>query len=168
MSEFKSINFEDYLSKNIVNQLNNEWCLITAGKIDSYNTMTASWGGFGILWHRQVAFIFIRPNRYTYEFTEKNKAFSISFFPKQYKDILTFCGRNSGRQVDKMKLEKISPIEINNTIAFNEAELVFTCNKLYADNLKPELFLDTTIEKEYPKKQYHKLYIGEITGCLTK
>jgi flavin reductase (DIM6/NTAB) family NADH-FMN oxidoreductase RutF len=34
------------------------------------NTMTVSWGGAGILWGKQVAFVFVRPQRHTFSFTE--------------------------------------------------------------------------------------------------
>ena len=33
--------------------------------------MTASWGGLGVLWGKPVAFIFLRPTRYTKEFVDK-------------------------------------------------------------------------------------------------
>jgi hypothetical protein len=39
------------------------WMLITAGRDGRYNTMTASWGGMGVLWGRNVATIYVRPQR---------------------------------------------------------------------------------------------------------
>ena len=43
--------------------------LITATKEDgTYNTMTASWGGVGVLWGKNVCTLYIRPQRYTFEF----------------------------------------------------------------------------------------------------
>ena len=42
----------------------------TAGK-EHFNTMTASWGGIGWLWNKPVVFVFIRSERYTYEFMER-------------------------------------------------------------------------------------------------
>ena len=47
-----------------------DWMLVCAGKKDRFNMMTASWGGIGWLWNRPVAFVFIRPERYTHEFVE--------------------------------------------------------------------------------------------------
>jgi hypothetical protein len=38
------------------------------------------------------------------------------------------------------------------------------CKKIYRNDLKPENFLDKSIEKEYPKKDYHRMYFGEIVN----
>lgn len=38
-----------------------EWLLITAEKDGKANTMTASWGGVGVLWGKNVATLYIRP-----------------------------------------------------------------------------------------------------------
>lgn len=59
------------LKENFFETIGKEWMLITAGQEKSFNTMTASWGGIGWLWNRPVVFVFIRPERYTYQFTEK-------------------------------------------------------------------------------------------------
>ena len=42
-----------------------QWMLVSAEKEGRVNTMTASWGGMGVLWGKDVAFAFIRPQRYT-------------------------------------------------------------------------------------------------------
>ncbi len=34
------------------------------------NTMTASWGGLGVLWNKPMATIYVRPQRYTFQFLE--------------------------------------------------------------------------------------------------
>lgn len=47
--------------------------------------MTVSWGGLGELWGKDVAFIFIRPQRYTYEFIERENYFTMSFFGGEQK-----------------------------------------------------------------------------------
>ena len=51
---------------NLFETSSKEWMLVTAGTKDKFNTMTANWGGTGFLWNRPVAFIFIRPERYTF------------------------------------------------------------------------------------------------------
>jgi len=80
--EISNLNF------NFVDLISNKWFLITCGTNEKYNTMTASWGGVGHLWNKEVVFTFIRPQRCTYEFVEKNELFSICFFDERYKDIL--------------------------------------------------------------------------------
>ena len=44
-----------------------------------YNTMTISWGGLGTLWRRPVATVYVKKNRYTFEFMEQNDYFTVSF-----------------------------------------------------------------------------------------
>jgi len=144
-----------------------DWMLITAGKIDSFNTMTASWGALGELWHKKVCFCFVRPTRYTYEFMERSGVFTLSFFDEKYRAALDFCGKVSGRTYDKAQQTGLTPVTSEQGgVYFAQARLVLVCRKLYAGSLDPALFLATEIEANYPKKDYHRMYIGEILNCL--
>ena len=59
--------------------------LITAGTEEKCNTMTASWGGLGVLWGKKVATIYVRPQRFTREFLEREGWFTLSFFDDSYR-----------------------------------------------------------------------------------
>ncbi len=168
IDNFKTISpFE--LTENLFNSLDNDWMLITAGNEQKFNTMTASWGGFGILWNKPVVFIFVRPQRYTFEFTEQNNQFTLSFFEEQHRDALNFCGAKSGRDYDKMKETGLTPVKTSNGIAFEESRLIIECEKLYADFLKAEHFIDKgVIQNNYPKSDFHRMYIGEIKNVYKK
>ena len=72
--------------------------------------MTASWGGIGWLWNKTVAFVFIRPERYTYEFVEKNDYLTLSFLGEENKKIHAVCGSKSGRNIDKVKETGLKPV----------------------------------------------------------
>ena len=152
------------LNDNVFQLLDNEWMLISAGTLNSFNTMTASWGSFGILWHKPVATIFVRPHRYTNEFLEKNLHFSLSFLGSEHKEILNFCGQHSGRNVDKIKETGLSPLTLpSGCVGFEQARMLFECKKLYVDQLKGESFLEKEIiHKEYPGKDFHHMFIAEI------
>lgn len=146
-----------------------KWALITAGNKDSYNTMTASWGGIGELWNKDVCFIFIRPQRYTYEFTEREEYFTVSFLPEQYRKALAFCGRNSGRDCDKAKEAGLTPMAFDESMGFEESEVTVLCKKLYNQDISPEGFVDRTIDTDcYSAKDYHRMYIGEIVKVFIK
>ena len=165
----KSVNPYE-LNENLFGLLDKEWMLITArdaetGKI---NTMTASWGGFGILWNKPVAFVFIRPQRYTHEFTEKAEGLTLSFFGEEYRDALKLCGRVSGRDCDKIADAALTPMLIGERAAFEEARMVFSCRKLYADDLKESAFVDPALLSNYSAKDYHTMYIVEIEGIIKK
>ena len=146
-----------------------KWALITAGNKESFNTMTASWGGLGELWNKDVCFIFIRPQRYTYEFTEREEYFTVSFLPEEYKKALTFCGRNSGRDCDKVKEAGLTPFEFEESMGFEESGITVLCRKLYHQDINPEGLADKSIDSTcYPDKDYHRMYIGEIVKVFIK
>lgn len=164
----KEINIKK-LKESAASLFDDRWALITAGNEKSWNTMTASWGALGELWNKDVCFCFIRPQRYTYEFTEKEEYFTVSFFGEEHKKALAYCGRNSGRDVDKAKETGLTPLSVGASVSFEEAEIVLLCRKLAFQDIRPEGFVDPTIDKAcYPDKDYHRMYIGEIVSCFVK
>ncbi|MBQ3137703.1 MAG: flavin reductase family protein [Clostridia bacterium] len=164
----KKIDIKD-LKGNAVSLFDDKWCLITAGVGENYNTMTASWGAMGELWNKDVCFCFIRPQRYTYEFTEKNELFTLSFFGEEYRKALSFCGTKSGRDFDKAKETGLTPMEIDGSVSFEESEIVIVLRKVAYQDINPEGFLDKAIDGNcYPQKDYHRMYIGEVVSCYVK
>lgn len=164
----KEINIKK-LGKNAVSLFDDNWALLTAGNTESYNTMTVSWGAMGELWNKDVCFCFVRPQRYTYEFIEREEYFTLSFFAEDYKKALAFCGRNSGRDFDKAKETGLTAKAEGESVSFEEAEIVLLCKKVAFQDISPEGFLDSSIDSAcYPDKDYHRMYIGEIISCQIK
>jgi len=155
------------IANNPFTLIGEDWMLITAGELGDCNTMTASWGALGVLWGRQVAFIVIRPTRYTYQFVERSDTFTLSFFGEEYREALNICGTKSGRDGDKIAEAGLTPLPSpGGSVYFAEANLVLECRKLYGQDFDPKLFVDKSIDGEvYPAKDYHRLYVGEIVGC---
>ncbi|MEN8209083.1 MAG: flavin reductase [Candidatus Fermentibacteria bacterium] len=164
---FKEIKPDD-ISDSVFKLIAEDWFLLTAGSpADGYNTMTASWGGLGQLWHKRAAFVFVRPQRHTWKFMENNELFTMSFFSEAYRDALKYCGSHSGRDTDKALETGLTPFEPSaGTAAFEQAALILVCRKLYFQDFKPERFLDNEIDSLYPEKGYHRMYIGEIEKVL--
>ena len=156
------------LNDNLFHLIDKEWMLVTAhdAKTGRINTMTASWGGCGILWNKPVAFVFIRPQRYTHEFTEKAEGLTLSFFSEEYRDALKLCGRTSGRDGDKIADAHLTPVLYDGRAAFAEARMVFSCRKLYADDLRESAFVDTSLLSNYSAGDYHTMYICEIEDII--
>ena len=151
------------LNENFFEAIGKEWMLVTAGNSDSFNTMTASWGGIGWLWHKPVAFVFIRPERYTHEFVEKNEYMTLDFLGNENRKIHGICGAKSGRTVDKIAESGLIPevTELGN-ITFKQARLTLECRKIYTDMIKPSCFIDKEpIEKWYNDNygDFHQMYI---------
>ncbi len=156
----------DNFSINPFIKLKDEWALLSAGNTEKSNTMTVSWGGLGVIWGKHVVTIYVRPTRYTYEFCENSDYFSLSFPGKESKKDMGVLGSLSGRDCDKIAKTKLSMCFYDETPYIEQSELVFICKKLYYSDLEPEHFYDTDIENNYPKKDYHRIYIGEIIKIL--
>ena len=169
MQDFKAIKPEA-LTDNVFKLLDKDWMLVTAGTLEHYNTMTASWGHMGIMWNLPIAIAWIRPQRYTFEFTEQYSHFTLSFFTKEYRKALQFCGTKSGRDYDKAAETGLTPVASDKgNVFFREARLVLECRKLYADNLKSENFIVPEVaNKHYPDRDFHRFYMGEIEKSFTR
>jgi flavin reductase (DIM6/NTAB) family NADH-FMN oxidoreductase RutF len=166
--EFEVIKPE-LIQSNIFKLIGDDWMLVCAGNLNKYNMMTASWGCCGVLWNKPIAISFIRPQRYTYEFVEKNEIFTLNFFDKTHRKLLNLLGTKSGRDIEKMKQPDLDAVEsTHGGVYFKQARIVLECRKIYYDDLKPELFLSSDIEKMYPSKDYHRFYIGEILKSMIR
>lgn len=156
------------LQENPFVLLDRDWMLVTVRDTETgrINTMTASWGGFGILWNKPVAFVFIRPERYTFALAERNAGLTLSFFSEEYRDALKLCGRVSGRDCDKIAGAGLTPMLLGDRAAFAEARTVMSCRKLYAEALKESAFADDALLQHYRAQGYHKMYIVEIEDIV--
>lgn len=164
MKNFQEITVKD-LNENAFKLIGTDWALITAGTEGNLNTMTASWGGVGVLWNKNVAFIFVRPQRYTREFLDNNEYFTLSFFDDM-REALTICGRKSGRDCDKITEAGLTPVFNEQAPYFDEARLVLVCRKLYCQRLTEDSIIDKSILKEYANKDFHYMYVAEIEKVL--
>lgn len=134
-----------------------------ADKQGKSNAMTASWGGMGILWGKKVAFVFIRPQRYTKNFVDEAENFSLSFFGEEYRKMLSYMGRVSGRDKDKIKNSGLTLKIVDGSPVFQEAEMTLICKKLYRQTIDENCFIDKSIIQScYPEKDYHDVYVAEI------
>ena len=158
------------IENNVIEMIGEQWMLISAGKPGRMNTMTASWGMMGQLWNKPVVQIFIRPQRHTLGFVEREESFTLSFFDEKYRPALQICGNVSGRDGDKAARAGLTPVATpGGSVSFDEASLVLECRKLYADRLREDNFTDGSMAgKIYPEKDFHHIFIGEITAAWIK
>lgn len=158
------------LEGNPFAMIDDQWMLVTAGTKEHCNTMTASWGGLGITWNKNTVTCYLRPQRYTREFIDREEFFTLTFFGEEHRKALSLCGTKSGRELDKIKECGFTVLTAESGAPyFEEAELVLVCKKLYTGRIEPDGFHDEALrEKNYPNKDYHHYYIGEIVECLKK
>ncbi|MDO4501107.1 MAG: flavin reductase [Erysipelotrichaceae bacterium] len=153
---------------NVFEQFNKDWALVTAGDIDSFNTMTISWGTLGTIWNKDVCIVFVKPCRYTHEFMEKNDYFTVSFFEEEYKETLGLLGRISGRDYDKTKEANLSPIAYDKAVGFKEAKTTLVLKKIYSQNLDKINMPEDVVNKYYLSEEEHTMYIGEVVEIIEK
>ena len=117
-------------NENPFNIIGKEWMLITAMKDGKVNTMTAAWGGLGVMWNKDVTFVVIRDSRYTKEFVDDADSFSLSFLDhEKYLKELGYIGKISGRDEDKIKVCGFN-VEMEGEVPYiKEAEKVIICKK---------------------------------------
>ncbi len=150
------------------NKIAKDWMLVSAGTPESCSTLTASWGGVGVLWGKNVVFSFIRPQRHTLEFIDQEDYFSITFLKDGYRDALNYCGSHSGGENQKITEAGLHLAEFKEAPIFKEASLTFICKKLYRQPLEPKYLLDQTLdERWYPNKDYHNMFVGEIVHVFS-
>ena len=145
--------------------------MLTCGEIDNYNMMTITGFLCGKLFLRPSVMVYVHPDRYTYGFMESNEIFSVSFFDQQYKEALRICGSTHGNECDKASLASLTPRSMYDTVVFEEAKIVFICEKIYHADIESELFDSKQVFNQYYKKEnqsYHRLYLGQITKVLMK
>lgn len=166
---FKEITPE-HLAINPFVDIKDKWFLVGTGNKENCNAMTASWGMLGYAFRKNTVTIMVRPQRHTYTMLESSDYFSISFLPNEYRHILNFCGKFSGKKCDKIKNTSLTPIQYNKDVCyFNEAEAVLICKKFFNQMLDEKSFLcNEILQHHYKEKDFHKLYIGEIEKILVK
>lgn len=159
------------LKDNPFDLIGKQWMLISAGTKEKCNTMTASWGGLGVIWGEPTATAYIRQTRYTKEFVDNSDYFTLSVFDMNQgnRKALTLCGKVSGRDTDKIQDAGLTPYEVDETVGFEEARMIIICKKVYAQYMGPENFVcKENIEKWYGDNDFHTMYLGQITKVLVK
>ena len=168
MEAFREISA--YELENAMKLIDKDWMLITAEDTDNkrVNAMTASWGSLGVLWNKCVCTVFVRPQRHTYSLIEKEDRFTVAFMSEEYRGALALCGKESGRDGDKVKKAGLSTDLCDGVPYIKEARLVLVCRKLYADDLKEDAFADKSLLANYTAKDFHRMYICEIEKAYVR
>jgi len=168
MHSFQKIT-TDIMEINPFEKIGKDWMLVSAGNEQKANTMTASWGALGQMWGKDAAFVVIRQSRFTKEFIDREGKFSLSFPKNEHKKLMKFLGSVSGRNEDKIKESGVEIGYYNGVPYIDNAVLLLICKVMSATLIKPEDFKDSSIDMAwYKDKDYHTLYIAEITDILAR
>ena len=147
----KKINIAEQ-SFNPFELIGKDWMLISAGTAEKWNTMTASWGGVGVMWGKPSATCYIRQSRYTKTFVDDSEFFTLTVLKDGCRDALNLLGSKS-------------PVMVEGQPTFEEAKLVLICRKACKTFIGPDDMTAENIERWYGDRDYHTMYIGEIVAA---
>jgi flavin reductase (DIM6/NTAB) family NADH-FMN oxidoreductase RutF len=146
----------------------NQWLLLTAGDFNSrrFNTMTIAWGSIGTMWNKPFVQVVVRPQRHTRKFMDEFETFTVCAFPTACRSALQLLGSKSGRDGNKILESGLTPAAATAVGApvFAEATLAIECRKVYWQDMDPRGFASSSIAANYPVKDYHRIYFGEIVA----
>ncbi|MDR0368517.1 MAG: flavin reductase [Bacteroidales bacterium] len=152
-------------------KLANGWLALAAGKKNDMNAMTVGWITIGQIWSDPVAMVYVSPDRYTFEFMERNDYFTVTAFPEEDREKLLILGTRSGRDGDKIKDAGLTVeyTKLGNP-TFTNGCLMLECRKIYSQQIDSTL-IDKTIRKSFYvdyKQSVHHLYVGAIENVWVK
>ncbi len=157
------------MEENVFDKIKLGMPLLTAESGGKANTMTVNWGQMGYLWNKCVTTIYLRPQRFTLPILEGADGYSLCFMGQKYATEVMFCGRNSGKDVDKIAHCGFTLAHKDGIPYFEEAEMVLLCKKSFGSWMTEENFIDRElVSANYPEKDFHRMFIGEIKEVLVK
>jgi flavin reductase (DIM6/NTAB) family NADH-FMN oxidoreductase RutF len=173
---FKQISPEEICDNvfTLLGKLVGKDTVITAGKEDHYNSMTASGGGLGLLFKKPTTWCILRADRYTLEMIQKEQTYTLSYFPNEYKKQILFLGSKSGRDSEKMKEVELTSVQTpSGDMSFKEARLIIECKLTQITTANPNDFYTQEakdfVNKAYKESSnYRKMVFGEITHVWVK
>ncbi len=170
---FKHISPEE-ICDNVFTLVGKVFPVITAGKEDHYNSMTASGGGLGMLFKKPTTWCILQAGRYTLELIQKEQTYTMSYFPDEYKEQILFLGSKSGRDSEKMKEVELTSVQTpSGDMSFKEARLIIECKLTEVTTPNPVDFCtqeakDYITEAYKEANDYRKYVFGEITHVWVK
>jgi flavin reductase (DIM6/NTAB) family NADH-FMN oxidoreductase RutF len=141
--------------------------LVVGESTEKANVMTIGWGTFGIMWRKPVVMVMVRPTRYTWQFISEAPDFTVNWLSADKKDALQVCGTTSGKDIDKFTAAGLRPLPAGKVASpvLKESILSLECRVIYKDLLRPEQFLDPSLERHYGQQDYHGLFYGEVVAA---
>ena len=179
-NEIKALSFDELFVATDVKDLGTpfaigeDFSVLTAGDSNHYNSMVASWGGWGILFERPSIYHFLRSNRYTLELMRKKNTYTVSLFPAEYKDQIMIFGGSSGRDSNKMKETTLTAVATpSGNMTYKEAAVVLECKLAEVTTVSPDDFINESdkkfvVDAHAETGEYHKMIFSEITNVWVR
>ncbi len=168
MSTKIEVSHTDYL-KQTLEALHGDGLLLTSVRKDEMrNVMTIGWGTIGIVWSQPMFLVMVRPSRLTYEFIEQTKQFTVNVPTPGMSEAVLYCGKNSGRDVDKFARCDLTATAGKNVITpiIEECVLHYECQVIYSNDFEPARLPDNVAKHFYPQGNYNRIFYGKILSVF--
>ena len=144
--------------------------IVVFGDLKKHNGLTVAWGTLGCLWSKEIATVYVKPTRYSFEFANNCEYFTIMWFDELKDSVNKVFGFKSGKDVNKEELCSLTPIELDGGVGYEEASLIIVCKKIYQNPLdKNNILAKDVLEKPlYQDGLFHSEYFGEIVSVYKK
>jgi flavin reductase (DIM6/NTAB) family NADH-FMN oxidoreductase RutF len=170
---FKQISPEE-ICDNVFTLSGKVFPVVTAGRKEHYNSMTASGGGMGVLFKKPVTWCVFQSTRYTLELIEKEQTYTLSYFTDEYRKQMLFLGSKSGRDSKKMKEVELTSVQTpSGNMSFKEANLIIECKLMQVtipnlDDFRTQEAKNYLNEAYKDPNEIRKYVFGEITHVWRK
>ena len=144
--------------------------LLTAGDKTGLNTMTIGWCQLGRLWNLPVCTVYVRPERYTYQFMESHDYFTVSILPEEAKKVTASAVRRRPGRGQGESVRPDGPLGAGDAPSLTRRS-VLVCRKLYAQDMDPACVLgEGEILPFYTPGQggWHRIYVGQVVEAYQK
>jgi len=164
MSERVELSFTEVSDKTLEVMRELGLLLVSVDNEGKPNAMTIGWGFIGIIWMKPVFIVAVRPSRHTYNLLEQTGDFTVNVPAKGLEKAVEYCGTVSGRDVDKFKECKLTPLPSKyvKSPLVEECVIGYECKIIYKFDLEAEKLPSSVLSVCYPSGDYHRLYFGEI------
>jgi len=140
--------------------------LASTKKDGQSNVMTIGWATVGVVWGLQVMVVLVRPSRYTYQFIEDSKVFTVNVPTAEMKKYVSMCGTKSGRNVDKLAQVATSMGQEVDCVTIDPCSLVYECQVVHWNDVQPSNLAPEVVSGCYAQGDFHRLYYGKILGTF--
>lgn len=148
--------------------------LLTTRRGDELNTMTIGWGKLGIEWGRPIFIAYVRDSRYSKLLLDETGEFTVNVpMDSACGEILAYCGRNSGRDTDKIRDLNLTTVASDVVAVPGIAQLPLTleCKVIYKQRQAFSGIPADIVGRYYPpfgqsgEPDIHTAYYGQIVGA---
>ena len=163
----KAVDFQDHVAETIRALDESRVLMVSQGTSGIPNAMAIGWGSIGVIWRKSLFVVLVRPQRYTYKLVEETGEFTVNVLAPGFKEAVEYCGTVSGRDHDKFKEKQLTAIPSLNVAPplIKEATLHFECRVVYKNDLVPSALAEPIPSLLYPKRDFHRVFFGEILAC---